>query len=186
MPTELTNLMPAERKDLLAREYLFHLGTLACLMITLALVVHGILLVPAQAYLREQQAVQEKRLTELSSQRASSGFEDVSARVTALSTRAAALESLAKTHPASDTIRALLDFQRPGITLTGFTFTPANAEGKGGMTLTGMAATRTSLRAFDDALSALPFVTSTDLPLSAYAKESDIPFSIALVLTFKP
>ncbi len=186
MYTELTNLMPVERTRLLTREYLLRLGTIACLMLAGVLVVHGILLLPAHAYMRDQQAVQEKRLAELSSQRATSGFEDVSSRVETLSMQADALASVDDIPSASDTIRALLDFPRPGITLSSFTFMPPSVGGEGQMTLVGIAEARESLRAFDSALSAMPFVVATDLPLSAYAKERDIPFTIALTLMFTP
>lgn len=186
MQTELTNLLPPERVQSLQRDYLYRVGTLACVLLAGLLVAHGVMLVPAHAYMRDQQEAQEKRLAELSSQRASLGFEDVSARVNALSARASALASLGATPSASDTIRAVLGFPRPGISLLAFTFTPPSGDQKGSMTLRGTAKTRESLRAFDAALGKLPFVDSTDLPLSAYAKESDIPFSIMLTLSFTP
>jgi hypothetical protein len=54
------------------------------------------------------------------------------------------------------------------------------------MMITGSAATRTALQSFKEELASLPFVTSADLPISAFAKESDIPFSITVTGSLKP
>jgi hypothetical protein len=54
------------------------------------------------------------------------------------------------------------------------------------MEITGVADTREDLRGYDAALSALPYVSSVDLPISVYAKSSSIPFSISLTGSLTP
>ncbi len=54
------------------------------------------------------------------------------------------------------------------------------------MTVSGMAATRDALRQYATALGGLPYVSKADLPISAYAKDSDITFTITLTGTLTP
>ena len=56
--------------------------------------------------------------------------------------------------------------------------TPTKGVG-GKVVLIGVASTRQTLQAYTDTLENLLHI-SVDLPISAYAKESDIPFSISL------
>jgi hypothetical protein len=185
MRAELTNLLPPERLAALRRDYLFRLGTVALATAALLIVAHGVLLAPAYLYARERIVVAEERLAELSARRAVSGYEDLSARIAAFSARAGDIEKLAAAPSAADAVRAILDLPRRGIALESFAYTPPDPSGKGGrMTVSGIADARDALRAFNDDLGKLPFVASTDLPLSAYAKETAIDFSIALVLDY--
>lgn len=182
---DLTNLLPPERTRLLARDYAYRAATTMLVMVGILAVVHGALLAPTYLYARDQQELRAKRLSELSEKRAASGYEELSSRIATFSSRLARLADLRIAPSASDSIRAILAAPRPGVTLSSFTF--AAAEGGGGerMTVSGTAATRESLRSFEHELGSLSFVRSTDLPLSTYAKESAIPFSIALALDFK-
>lgn len=184
MSTELTNLLPQERKDALARDYTLRLWTLIFVVVGLVLITHGALLAPSYAYVEEQQKLQQTRLNELSERREVSGFTDLSERVTAFSARAKTLEELRTLPSASDSVRAILALPRTGIRITSFVFSAPEGKDPGRMQVSGTASTRESLRSFDSALNGLSFVQSTDLPLSAYAKERDIPFQIALVLDF--
>jgi len=184
MSNELTNLLPFERRESLSRDYLFRVGTFACALLGVVFIVHGLLLAPSYTYVREQKGIQEQRLTELTEERAVSGFTDLTARVTAFTEHAASLEELGTLPSASDSIRAILALPRTDILLSGFTFSAPQGGDAGRMTVTGTAATREALRRFDGALNELSFVSASDLPLSAYAKERDIPFAISLTLDF--
>jgi hypothetical protein len=93
---------------------------------------------------------------------------------------AAYLTHLSATPTVSSLIRAVLKVPRPGITISGFSYSPPTGSAAGKFLILGMAATRDDLRRYDLALAALPFVTNADLPISAYAKEASIPFTITL------
>ncbi len=181
----LTNLLPPERIRALRQDYLFRVGTLALILAAFLIAAHGVLLAPAYIYAEERIAVADGRLAELSARRAVSGYEDFSARIAAFSARAADIERLASMPSAAETVRAILELPRRGIALSSFSYVPPGSDGKGGsMTVGGIANARDALRAFDADLRKLPFVASTDLPLSAYAKETNIEFSIALTLDY--
>ncbi len=49
-----------------------------------------------------------------------------------------------------------------------------------------MAQTRDALRGYVEALNQLPYVSKADLPISAYAKESAIPFMVTLTGSLQP
>jgi hypothetical protein len=183
MSNLLTNLLPPERIAKMSREYLYRVITVAALAATLIVIANGALLLPSYLYIRGQAALANERLSALSAERAASGYDDLSSRIEALSNSVDELTSLAAVHTGSEAIRALLALPRTGIALSSFTYEPGEG-GDGKMVLSGTAATRESLRAFDASLSELAFVKSSDLPLSAYAKESDIPFTITLALHY--
>jgi hypothetical protein len=180
MHSSLTNLLPSERLASLASSYYLRLGTLVALLVAALVIINSILLTPTFIYLYGEIELRDAELAELSRERAASGYEDLAARVATLSMRASALLELETVPKGSDAIRAILDLSHTGITLSSFAFSPSRDGGS--MALIGTAATRESLRDFDSALGGLPFVKATNLPLSAYAKERDISFSITLTL----
>jgi len=184
MSTELTNLLPPERKHALARDYALRLSTLVLVVVGFLFVAHTALLVPSYAYVGGQQKIEEARLSELSERREVSGFADISERVARFTESAKTLTELQALPSASDSVRAILSTPRTGIRITSFVFSAPEGKELGRMKVSGTASTRESLRSFDSALNGLSFVQSTDLPLSAYAKESEIPFQIVLVLDF--
>ncbi len=185
MSTELTNLLPRERVRTLERGYFFRLATVGLFFLVILIGIHAALLIPTYWYTKEQESLARNRLAELSQERAEAGFEDLAVRMNTFTERAGQIEALARTPSASDAVRGVLALPLEDITLTSFTYAPPNSDGTGGrMTVVGTSKTREALRAFDSSLSSLSFVSSTDLPLSAYAKESDIPFSISLSLTY--
>lgn len=184
MHTELTNLLPAERSAAIVSSYYLRLGTLIALFVAGLVLINSILLAPTYIYLSGETELWDAELAELSQVRAASGYEDLSARVAALSSRASALLTLDTSFKGSDTVRAILDLPQPGIALYSFALSPSKEGGK--VVLTGTAATRENLRDFDSALGNLAFVKATDLPLSAYAKERNIAFTVTLTLIPTP
>lgn len=184
MTRDLTNLLPADRARSLRAVYFVRLAVIAVLLLAGVAVVHGVLLLPS--YLFVQHEVDERRteLALLSERLAGTEEKEVSARVEALGTDAAYLASLAATPKASAAIRAVINLPREGVRLMGFSFM-TNTEGAS-MTVSGVASTRESLRRFEQTLAAEPYIEAADLPISAYAKERDIPFMITLTGTLTP
>jgi len=184
MLPELTNLLPLERQKTLARDYVLRMSTLAFLFFALLIAVHALLLIPTYSYAVSEKEVQEERVAELSKRREVSGFTDISERVEAFMMRAKSLEELRTLPSVSDFIRLVLAVPANGITMTSFVWSAPLGGSEGSMRITGTAKTRESLSAFDRALQNVQYVRSTDLPLSAYAREQDIPFTITLLLEF--
>lgn len=146
----------------------------------------GLLLLPTYVYLRGQVVAQGARLASLEASVAASGGNEVEARLSALDANAALLSALAAAPSASKAVYQVLGISRAGITLSGFSFGAAQGTKPSTLVITGTADTRDHLRAYQLALSGAPFITAADLPISAYAKDSNISFGITLTLTQMP
>lgn len=186
MSADLTNLLPQYRKRFLTRDYLFRLGVVAVWLAIFLVLIHGLLLLPSYLYVNGQIRSQEEQLITLEAAGGSANEQEVKARIAALETRAKQLAGLASQPTASGAIGAILIAPRPGVTLHGFTYAPAATADAHKMTLVGVANNRESLRQYLAVLDALAFVTKAELPISAYAKERDIDFTITLIGTLRP
>lgn len=190
MNPELTNLLPPERIRAFRREYVVRLATIGALLLAALLFVAALLLVPSYRYLDRAYAEKQSSLAALGEDDEAGNGAENAANNAAILAEAAQLASLGESGGASDAIRSVLAVPRPGIALSGITFA-AFSEKKGVRTpatikVSGIAATREALRSYDLALSEMPSVSSADLPISAYAKESNIAFAITLTERAQP
>lgn len=184
MSSELTNLLPPERERGFRKEYFLRLATVAFALLALLVAAHAALLFPSYLYLADQASTARDRLAELDASLASSGEAAMNARLVGLKSEAERLNALASSTSATAALSSVLGVDRSGVTITSLSYHAPAPDGR--MTVSGIASTRESLRRFDLALEALPGVVSADLPLSAYAAESNIPFTITLTGRFSP
>jgi len=182
MHNTLTDLLPPERRSALFREYLMRLGVVIIWFVTTLTLVSMVLLLPTYVFLSGSIRAKEAHLANIESTLSSTNEVALSARLTALSTNADALIALAHVSSASEIIRSVLALSRPGITLSGFNYTPAEGKTPGTVAVSGTAATRAALRSYQLELSAAKAILSADLPVSAYAKDVDIDFTIIVTL----
>jgi hypothetical protein len=143
------------------------------------------LLFPSYLYISEELALERAQLSELEASLAQNGQGDINARFTRLNEHAKRLLTFSQTPAASDALERLLEVPHANVALSGFSVDAAVGNVRQGK-ISGIADSREALRVYHQALTAVPFVTKADLPLSAYAKEADIPFSILLTLTLTP
>lgn len=179
---EPINLLPPERRRALWRRYFWRLGTVTTFL-AIALVVGAcVLLIPTFVFLQNAESTKQDRLANINSVLSSLEEATLAARLDALSADATSLLSLSKTSSATSLIREALTIPRPGIVLSGFAYTPATATKAGTLSLTGVATSRNALRAYQLALVDAPRFANADLPVSSYAKDRDIPFTITVTL----
>lgn len=184
MTHNLTNLLPKERERTLRRVYFLRLGVVAISMLAGVVVVHGVLLFPSYLFLQDLVRERTEALAAITAALAGTEEQQVSARVTSLAEDASYLARLEKTPKISAAVSALIALPRAGIALTGFSFAPSQTGAT--MNLSGVASTREALRSYEETLRTAPFITGVDLPISAYAKERDIEFTVTLVGPFLP
>lgn len=182
MPDELTNLLPQERQRALLRSYVLRLGVVALVLVTMLLCIAALLLAPTYVYLAKSSAAKETQLAAIEATLSSADEKELSAQLTALSNDATILVALGRAPSASGALRAALALPRPGVTLSGFSYLPAAPKKPSTLTLSGIAATRDALRSYQLALSGAAFAKTADVPVSAYAKDSDIAFTITVTL----
>ncbi|MDE2173507.1 MAG: hypothetical protein KGJ31_02845 [Patescibacteria group bacterium] len=182
MHRELTNLLPLERRRALRRDYVLRLGVIAALFVSALFFIAAALLLPTYVFLTGSFKVKETHLANIESTLSSVSQKTISDRLAALSDHAATLIAITNTPFASVVIREVLAIPRPGITLSGFVYTPAARGRPGVVTVSGTAATRDTLRNYQLALEGASFALSADLPVSAYAKDTAISFTITVTL----
>lgn len=181
MDNGLINLLPPERQGALAREYHLRLATIAAMLVTALACVAGMFLVPTYLFLVQNAQAKGERLANIEAILSSSDEKELSAHLDALSNDATLLLALARTHT-SATLRTMLAVPRTNIMLSGFTYAAPTAKAPETLTISGTAATRDALRSYQVSLQAAPFAAAVNVPVSAYAKDADIPFVITITL----
>lgn len=177
-----TNLLPISAVRKLRREYLLRLATVAAALGLALLAAHAVLLIPTYFYSNANAAAKQTELDLLTASRATAEERAVADRLSQLRADAARLTRVAALSTGSGLVREMLAIPRPGIRLTGFAVTRGEGETPSVMKVSGVARTRDSLRAYVSALEAAPSVSAAEIPISAYAKESDIPFTVSITL----
>lgn len=184
--SELSDLLPVAKKRALRREYFVRLVTVFLGLATLLVIIHGILLAPAYLYAHAQAAREQDELTRIVSSASSEQERAVNAQIASIQSDITYLGRLGTLPMASDAIRAILAVPHRGVRISGFTFTAPTATSPAQMTVTGTASTRDTLRAYVSSLGQLSYVSKADLPISAYAKDSNIPFTVTLTGSLRP
>jgi len=183
MNNELTNLLPPERQRALARNYYLRLGVVGVVLVNILVLASAVMLIPTYVFLMKSAAAKETRLAIVESALSSANEKEISARLTALTANATILTTLSTTPSVSVVVRSILGVARPGVTLSNFVYTPGAKKKSGTLTISGIAATRDALRNYQLALQSTPSILSATLPVSAYAKDTNIDFSIALTIS---
>lgn len=185
MNSELTNLLPPSFIRDLRQGYFLRVITVAIVLAVSLVIVHGLLLIPSYLYTSARVASEKNELSAITNSLQTSEEKQATDRISTLRANATYLGRLSTLPTASAAVRALLAVPHSGIRLAGFTYNaPGTTPGK--MTITGVASTRDSLRLYTLSLQQLSFISTVDLPISAYAKESNIPFTITLTGSFLP
>ena len=182
MYNEFTDLLPPERQSALTRDYFLRLVVVSAVLVSVLILTAAVLLLPTYVFLAKSASAKETRLATIESALSSANEKDLSARLATLSGDAAVLTTLASTPSASTILRTVLAVPRPGITLSGFSYTPSAKKVPSTLSISGTATTRDSLRSYQLVLQGTPSVLSAALPVSAYAKDTNIMFTITLTL----
>ncbi|HCR52747.1 TPA: hypothetical protein DIV48_03875 [Candidatus Kaiserbacteria bacterium] len=183
MHNELTNLLPPERERALARNYLLRIGVVAAVLVTVLTLSAGVLLIPTYVLLEASANSKKAQLTSVESTFSSADEAALSARLAVLSSNAAKLIALSNAPSISSIVREMLAIPRPGITLSGFSHVPPTDKDPATLVISGSSATRDALRNYQLALQEASFARSAVLPVSAYAKDANIPFTITVTLS---
>lgn len=178
MHSERTDLLPSDRQRAIRRDYFLRLAAATSLLLAALAVAATLLLAPSYVFLEHSVATKQTHLAQLKATLAASDEAALSARLAALSAQAAVLSKIGGAQGAVARLADALSVSRAGIILSGLSYAPKPRT----ITLAGTAATRDALRQYQLALSAAPFFARAELPVSAYAKDADIPFVITITL----
>jgi hypothetical protein len=182
MREPLTNLLPPERRRWLRRDARYRLAVVAVALAIVLIGVAGVLLLPTYVYLSASAEAKKARLASMEQALSSADEAALSARLDSLSKNAAELASL-KGHPSpSGAVREALAVAHPGVALSGITYAAPSGQAPGSLVLAGTAATRDTLRRYQLALQGAPFSAGVSLPVSTFAQDADLSFSITVTL----
>jgi hypothetical protein len=140
------------------------------------------LLSPTYFYLDATVRVKQARLASIEATVTTNDEKALSARLGALSSNAAKLIALANAPSASSVLREMLNVPRTGIKLSGFSYSPAVGKSLATLIVVGTASTREALRNYQLQLEQASFASAATLPVSAYAKDANIDFTITVTL----
>ncbi|MCX6787007.1 MAG: PilN domain-containing protein [Candidatus Kaiserbacteria bacterium] len=182
MRSELTNLLPSWRQHAFRRGYFIRLGIVIAWFVIMLMLVASVLLLPTYVFLTASENVQRDRLSNIRSTASSADDKVLSEQLSALSNNAMTLSALADERSVSAMLRTLLAVPHPGITLSNFAYSSSSNKNQNMCTISGTATTRDALRSYQLALQSAPFVRSADLPVSTYAKDTAITFTITVTL----
>ncbi len=179
---EPTNLLPPERQRAIFRNYLMRFSVVAAFLTVALVCAAALLLLPTYVFLAKSSVAKKGHLASIESALSAADEASLSARLSALASDATQLSALRDAPSGSAVIRQALAVPHPGVILSGFTYTPTAPKKPGTLAISGTAATRGALRAYQLALQSTAFATSADVPVSAYAKDTDIAFAITVTL----
>lgn len=177
-----TNLLPPERQRAFRRDYFIRLGVVVLELLTFLIIAATVLLLPAYLFLTKSANAENERLASIESSYASFGEATLTTQLTSLSNRVAVLTALSSSHSVSAIMNNVLAVSRPGIILSSFSYTSGTGKNPSTFAISGTAVTRDALRNYQLAIQVAPFARSANLPVSAYAKDADIAFTITITL----
>jgi Tfp pilus assembly protein PilN len=186
MSHDVINFLPDVQVRAFRRTYLARLASTWAVAIALVVVAHVALLTPTYLYIENEHASRVEQLQILTAP-PQEGQESLGARVEALSQNTKRLNLFLEKPRGSYFMQELLALPQKGVYIHALSIDVSTTlSNQIQMRVSGTASSREELRAYYLALSDLSFITSTDLPLSVYAKENDIPFSIGITGTITP
>jgi hypothetical protein len=175
--SNLTNLLPRERRQALSRDFLLRLGVVAVALVTMLVLSAALLLIPTYVFLDTSAETKRAHLATIEKTLSSREEEGLSARLALLSSNTAKLSTLASTPSVSALARAILALPRPGSYTSGAGDAPTT------LVLSGSSMTREALRKYQVTLQDVPEVASATLPVSSYADDANIAFAITITLS---
>lgn len=183
MHNELINLLPQERQRALYREYVMRICVIIAIFTATLTLSAGVLLIPTYVFLNGNEKIKKMNLAQIESTLSSTNEAALLERIANLSANADTIIALSNSASVSSIFREMLSVSRPGISISGISFVPPTGKNPRTITISGLSATRDSLRNYQLALQETPLVLSATLPVSAYAKDNNIAFVITIILT---
>ncbi|MCA9366976.1 hypothetical protein KC887_01770 [Candidatus Kaiserbacteria bacterium] len=178
----MINLLPADAKQGVLREYWVRVSTVWVLLLSGALIIGSVLFLPTYVLIGSQVDVYQQSAEQVSAEVAS--YEDVSTALVHANQEAIFLASEAKLDRFSDLVALFNSFESEDIT---FSTISMAREGTvmGIVSLDGTATDRQALARLRDELLAAPQVDAVDLPISNLARGTNIPFTMQVTLVAK-
>ncbi len=176
----MVNLLPQTAKRQLVVEYYVRVVSVWLFLVTGAMVVLGMLLMPISVLVNLQLKAFDETFTRVSADNAS--FADSEKIVLEANVLAGELNRSDAYAPLLDDVIAVQALADSAIEIQSIALQRTDKGIVKTITVTGDAATRAALAAFRDRIEDEERFTSAALPISNLAKDKDVPFSIAITV----
>lgn len=176
----MVNLLPQTAKRQLVVEYYVRVVSVWLFLVTGAMLVLGVLLMPISVLVDLQLKAFDETFTRVSADNAS--FADSEKSVLAANVLASELNRIDAYAPLLDDVTAIQDLADSAISIRSITLERTEAGVVETITVTGEAATRAALASFRDRIEDAPRFIGAALPISNLAKDKEVPFSIAITV----
>jgi hypothetical protein len=180
------NLLPFEEKKKLKREYKHRLVVVALLILIIAEGILAVLLVPTIILVTSHEEDLKTRLSEygaLAEEGTGGSFNALLKETTEKLTELSPEKN--KALP-TEAIIKIVEAKPKGVHVERFTYKAGKDFSTGDIVIEGKSDTREALLLFRKALEGVPGFTTVKLPVSNFAQEKDIPFSMSVIAAFGP
>jgi len=171
------NLLPQIQKDVLLREYRTRLVIVALFFFSLTLTVASALIIPAVLLSSQREESATRRLDALTSRTGRGDEKELEKILRESKSVLALLRHEAPKTLFHEILMSMVAVKTSRISLVNFSFVPSG-EGTFQAEVSGIAKDRTGLVAFVKALEQTGFFTAVTAPISDFAKDAHIEFSI--------
>ena len=178
-----TDFLPESRRIALRQSYYLHLATVTLLAIVALIAAAALLLAPIYLFLAGNIKTKEGQLAAVTSALSTVNANSAAEQLSMLAREASLIALLPQAPSATKIMTTILEVSRPGVLITDLSYKPKAGKAPATLFLSGTAITRDALRAFQQALQNTPIVNTVELPVSAYAKDADITFTMNLTLS---
>lgn len=178
------NLLPQEEKDILKKGFRIRVFVLANIFFSVFFISASILLLPSYFLAREQISL----ISTIDSSVKPEDEDSINKTLlipTELRSKIGFLENNLKNKKAFDFLTKVVSLKGEGVKINSIFFnkTPEGDQAKVSMLVSGNANTRDSLINFQSSLKEAGIFESVDIPVSSFAKDKNLPFSINLIIS---
>ncbi len=179
------NLLPSSEVKHVHKEYLVRLWTVVIIALSILVLIQIALLFPSYRILKvkhNQLNTTYQYLSQITAQNIAS----IKIRINTLNKQATFFSTLSEAPSATAAIKQVLSVDRAGIVLKGITYTAPKKGKQAQIIIGGIASDRRTLQIYQELLQSTPYISSAHLPVSVYAKDTNIKFSMTLIGSFLP
>ncbi len=182
----MLHLLPDYHKEKVVSEYKGRVLTIFSIGIFALILVSSVFLIPVYISTHGRFAVVDQQKKDLEAQISRSESNDDAEKVKEIVSAVGVLKQYALREVPSSVFNRILVNKPKGVTITGFIYTPPSTPLSEDLTtvdISGIASSRVALAGFNDSLKKDKVFKSVFIPISSFAKDKDIQFTVKLTVS---
>ncbi len=182
----MLHLLPDYHKEKVISEYKGRVLTIFSIGIFVLVLISSVFLIPVYISTHGRFAIVDQQKKDLEAQISRSENNDDAEKVKEIVSAVGVLKQYAPKELPSSVFNRILVNKPKGVVITGFIYTPPSTPFSEDLTtvdISGMAVSRVALAGFNDALKKDKVFKSVFIPISSFAKDRDIQFTVKLTIS---